>query len=50
MSSGGVDMQEAIARASDAMKLRAGIAYLDFALAALKAAGIERLFLFVDQL
>lgn len=49
-AAGGVDMQEAIARASDAMKLRAGIAYLDFALAALKAAGIERLFLFVDQL
>jgi len=49
-AAGGVDMQEAIARASDAMKLRAGIVYLDFALAALKAAGIERLFLFVDQL
>jgi hypothetical protein len=49
-AAGGVDMQQAIAQASDALKLRAGIVYLDFALAALKAAGIERLFLFVDQL
>ena len=49
-AAGGVGMQAAIGRATDTMKLRAGIAYLDFGLAALKAAGIERLFLFVDQL
>jgi hypothetical protein len=47
---GGYALREAIGRASDALKLRAGIAYLDFALAALKAAGIEKLYLFIDQL
>lgn len=47
---GGYALREAIGRASDALKLRSGIAYLDFALAALKAAGIEKLYLFVDQL
>ena len=47
---GGYALREAIGRASNALKLRAGIEYLDFALAALKAAGIEKLYLFVDQL
>ena len=49
-ATGGVALRQAIAQASDALKLRAGIVYLDFAIAALKAAGIDRLFLFVDQL
>ena len=35
---------------SDAMRLRAGIVCLDFALAALGAAGIDKLILMVDQL
>jgi hypothetical protein len=47
---GGYALREAIGRATDAIKLRAGMAYLDFALAALKAAGIEKLYLFLDQL
>jgi hypothetical protein len=47
---GGYALRQAIGSASKAIKLRVGDAYLDFALAALKAAGIEKLYLFIDQL
>jgi hypothetical protein len=49
-AAGSLALRQAIGQVSDATKLRSGIAYLDFALTALSAAGIEKLFLFIDQL
>ena len=43
-------MLEVFGSVSEATRLRSGLAFLDFALAALAAAGIEHLFLLVDQL
>jgi hypothetical protein len=39
-----------VAAASPTIKLRSGLAWLEFLLVALHAAGIQRLFLFIDQL
>jgi hypothetical protein len=43
-------MPQAFGSISAATRLRSGLAFLDFALAVLAAAGIDHLFLFIDQL
>lgn len=47
---GGTAIAAALGEVSTATRMRSGIEYLDFAITALAAGGIEHLFLFVDQL
>lgn len=47
---GGTAISAALGEVSPATRMRSGLEYLDFAITALAAGGIEHLFLFVDQL
>ncbi|MBW3642843.1 MAG: hypothetical protein KY447_08025 [Actinobacteria bacterium] len=47
---GGTAVAAALGQVSPATRMRSGLEYLDFAITALAAAGIDHLFLFVDQL
>ncbi len=47
---GGIAVARALSAVSHATRMRSGQEYLDFALTALSAAGVEHLFVFVDQL
>jgi hypothetical protein len=47
---GGTAVAAALGEVSHATRMRSGLEYLDFAITALAAGGIEHLFLFVDQL
>lgn len=47
---GGAAIPAALGAVSPATRMRSGLEYLDFAITALAAGGIERLFIFVDQL
>ena len=49
-SMGAAGVAADVVKASPTIKLRSGLAWLDFLLVALHAAGIMRLFLFIDQL
>jgi hypothetical protein len=49
-ASGGNRLQSVLSEVSPTARLRNGLQYLDFALAALAAAGINHLFLMIDQL
>lgn len=49
-SGGGTTLRTELAAVSATARLRNGLQYLDFALAALAAAGIDHLFLMIDQL
>ena len=47
---GGMAIAAALSQVKPATRMRSGIEYLDFAITALAAGGIEHVFLFVDQL
>ncbi|MEY9536885.1 hypothetical protein [Sinorhizobium fredii] len=49
-AAGGSKLRSALAAVTTTARLRNGLQYLDFALAALAAAGIDHLFLMIDQL
>jgi hypothetical protein len=50
VAGGAADLHQQLGQVSQASRLRSGLQYLDFLMAVLAAAGVEHLYLFIDQL
>jgi hypothetical protein len=50
VAGGAADLHKQLGQVSQASRLRSGLQYLDFLMAVLAAAGVEHLYLFIDQL